>query len=100
MGENDLLLDAFLQHVRIEKGLAAKTVSAYAADLAPFLRHLAKEGLAIDAVKGPDLSAFLAARSRHGLSARSQPCAASSRTWWPRSSYARTRPSSWTHHDP
>jgi integrase/recombinase XerD len=72
MGENDLLLDAFLQHVRIEKGLAAKTVSAYAADLAPFLRHLAKEGLAIDAVKGPDLSAFLAARSRQGLSARSQ----------------------------
>jgi len=72
MGENDLLLDAFLQHVRIEKGLAARTVQAYATDLAPFTRHLAGEGLELEAVTGAHLSGFLAARSRQGLSARSQ----------------------------
>jgi integrase/recombinase XerD len=72
MGENDLLLDEFLQHIRIEKGLAAKTVSAYATDLSSFLRHLAKEHLALEAVTGAHLSAFLAQRSREGLSPRSQ----------------------------
>ena len=72
MGENDLLIDAFLQHVRIEKGLAARTASAYASDLAAFSLFLARAGRGLDEVEGGDLSLFLAERSRAGLSARSQ----------------------------
>lgn len=72
MSESDLLLDAYLQHLRIEKGLSARTASAYATDLAPFLRVLAKEAQALGDVTGPTLSAFLALRAREGLSARSQ----------------------------
>ncbi|MFO0710594.1 MAG: site-specific tyrosine recombinase XerD [Sandaracinus sp.] len=72
MGETDLLLDGYLQHLRIEKGLAAKTALAYATDLAPFTKHLADEGLELGDVRGPHLSAFLAVRARQGLSARSQ----------------------------
>ena len=72
MSEADLLVDAFLQHVRIEKGLAAKTAQAYATDLAPFTRFLEGEQIEIDRVAGADLSRFLAHRSREGLGARSQ----------------------------
>ncbi len=72
MSEADLLVDAFLQHVRIEKGLAAKTALAYATDLAPFAQFIAHERIEIDRVGGPDLSRFLAKRSKEGLGARSQ----------------------------
>ena len=72
MSDNDLLIDAFLDHVRIERGLAKKTVEAYASDLAPFARFLAAQGTALDHVEGTDLSAFLAERARGGLGARSQ----------------------------
>ena len=72
MSDTDLLIDAFLDHVRIERGLAKKTVEAYASDLAPFARFLAKQGSTLERVEGPDLSAFLAERGRAGLGARSQ----------------------------
>jgi integrase/recombinase XerD len=72
VGETDLLIDAFLQHVRIEKGLAARTAVAYASDLAWLSAHLARAGKELGDVEGADLSAFLAERSRQGLSARSQ----------------------------
>lgn len=72
MSEADLLVDGFLQHVRIEKGLAARTALAYATDLVPFARFLAAEGLELEAVRGTHLSTFLALRARQGLSPRSQ----------------------------
>jgi integrase/recombinase XerD len=72
VSDNDLHVDAFLQHVRIEKGLAARTVAAYAADLATFLAFLERARRPMEAVEGSDVSAFLAERARSGLSARSQ----------------------------
>lgn len=70
--EDDLLVDGFLQHVRIEKGLSPKTAEAYASDLAPFARFLAERGRTLDSVGGAELSDFLAVRARAGLSPRSQ----------------------------
>jgi len=72
VGENDLLIDAFLQHVRIEKGLAARTAAAYASDLSTLASFLARVGRGLDEVEGHDLSTFLTERSRAGLGARSQ----------------------------
>ncbi len=72
MPENDLLVDAFVQHLRIEKGLAARTALAYAADLCSLTRYLARERLGLAEVRSEHLSAFLLERSKAGLSSRSQ----------------------------
>ncbi|GAB4201560.1 MAG: site-specific tyrosine recombinase XerD [Sandaracinaceae bacterium] len=72
MSETDLLVDAYLQHIRIEKGLAARTATAYAADLASFVAFLERAQRPLDSVDGADVSAFLAERARGGLSSRSQ----------------------------
>jgi integrase/recombinase XerD len=41
----DLLVDRYLNYLLVEKGLAAKTLSAYAADLARHLDHLKSQGI-------------------------------------------------------
>jgi integrase/recombinase XerD len=69
---SDLLLDAYLTHLKVERGLSAATVQAYAADLARFASHLASEGLDVLQADGGAISGFLYALSKRGLSARSQ----------------------------
>ncbi len=72
MSECDWLVDGYLQHLRIDEGLSARTVVAYATDLASFTRYLSDGSRALADVSGATLSDFLAKRSRDGLSARSQ----------------------------
>lgn len=71
MHETDLLVDEYLQHLRIDEGLAARTVLAYATDLAHLTRFLRAESLELSAIDGPGLSRFLVSLSSE-LSARSQ----------------------------
>ena len=70
--EFDLLVDAYLTHVKVEKGLGAKTVEAYASDLSRFSRFC--EDAAIDAVAldGAHISKFLVTLAEGGIGARSQ----------------------------
>jgi integrase/recombinase XerD len=66
-------LDLFLAHVRVEKGLAANSVEAYARDLRRYLANLDALGVASwDRVGRGEIQAHLAELVRSGLSSRSQ----------------------------
>ena len=69
----DRAVDAFLDHVATERGLARKTVEAYARDLAAFTRFLVAQGVR-DAgrIGTAEVRAHLVALTDRGLSARSQ----------------------------
>ncbi|HYD50296.1 MAG TPA: site-specific tyrosine recombinase XerD [Terriglobales bacterium] len=68
----DALVDSFLAHLAVEKGLAANTLSAYSRDLASFLDHCDKRGTAADSAAPADLLSFLETLQRRGLSPRSR----------------------------
>ncbi|HEY8427481.1 MAG TPA: site-specific tyrosine recombinase XerD [Sandaracinaceae bacterium] len=72
MAERDLLVDAYLTHLKVERGLARATVEAYAADLAGLVRFLEREGIELADVDAAAISAWLLELSRGGLGARSQ----------------------------
>jgi integrase/recombinase XerD len=62
---------AFLGYVRVEKGLAENTVSAYGRDLAKFHSFAEKKRLALGEVKRDDVVDFLGSLYRHKLDSRS-----------------------------
>ena len=68
----DLLIDAYLTHLKVERGLGRASVSAYAADLAGLASFLEREAIALGEVDPASVSAWLLELSRRGLSARSQ----------------------------
>ncbi len=69
----DQAIDAYLDHVATERGLAQKTVEAYARDLGAFTRFLVARGVRSAArIGATEVRAHLAALAEHGLSARSQ----------------------------
>jgi len=69
----DQAIDAYLDHVATERGLARKTVEAYARDLASFTSYLVASGQKSPARIGPtEVRAHLLARAEAGLSARSR----------------------------
>ena len=72
MSESDLLIDEYLTHLKVERGLGPATVQAYATDLARYARHLDAEAGDVVSADGGAISGFLYALSKGGLSARSQ----------------------------
>lgn len=65
--------DAYLDHLRVERGLAKHTIAAYASDLQRFASELEGVGcVSIDQVDLGALSGVLVGLSRGGLGARSQ----------------------------
>ena len=68
----DQQIDAFLQHVATERGLAPRTLEAYGADLLALRDHLEAAGVHEATAVTPDhIRAFLQALERRRLSARS-----------------------------
>jgi integrase/recombinase XerD len=66
------LVDAFLDHLAIERGLATNTRLAYADDLSRFVAFLRGRGLAqINALQRQHITDHLMAQRKRGLSARS-----------------------------
>lgn len=66
-------LERFLDHLRVERGLADNTVAAYAGDLRVYVEGLEAKGISRwDAVGRPEVQAHLAELLRRGLSLRSQ----------------------------
>ncbi len=69
-------VDAYLDHLRVERGLSTNTLAAYGSDLAKFAVFaepaLARRGETSAELDGGDVSAFLVKLSqKEGLSARS-----------------------------
>src|SRR5208337_1737865 len=61
----------YLDYARVEKGLAANSISNYQRDLVHFYRFLRGRGKSFAEADRDDVRAFLAALYRRGLSARS-----------------------------
>ena len=69
----DPAFDLYLSHLRIEKGLAANSVEAYARDVRAYLAALGRMGIASwDQVGRAEVRAHLSGLVRAGLSPRSQ----------------------------
>jgi integrase/recombinase XerD len=60
-------LQEFLDHLRVERKLAANTLAAYGTDLKSYFRYLVRAGLALEAVTAETLAEFLWARRTEGL---------------------------------
>ena len=68
----DRWVDAYLDHLRVERGLAPRTIAAYARDLGRFVAHAETQGVADPAKIGSSLvSSHLVGLGRAGVSARS-----------------------------
>jgi integrase/recombinase XerD len=70
--DDDLLLDGYLDHLRVEKGLAARSVDAYAGDLIRFAVYVRQAGKTFASVDGGDVAGWLVSLSKAGISARAQ----------------------------
>ena len=64
-------IDAYLDHLRVERALARNTLEAYARDLGELAAHLGEETLDVRAIDGAKILDFVIAASRRGKSARS-----------------------------
>jgi len=70
--EDDGLVDGYLAHLQVERGLGTNTLVAYAADLRRYRAHLEGRGCALLAARGEDVAAFLVALAASGMAGRSQ----------------------------
>jgi integrase/recombinase XerD len=69
----DGAVDLFLDHVKVERGLARNSVLAYGRDLAKFRAYCAQAGLAsVGAVEARHLLAYLVRLGEEGAAARTQ----------------------------
>lgn len=65
-------VDAYLDHLRVERALSARTVEAYAHDLAKLCAHAEERGIrAPDGVDATLISTYLVALGKEGIGARS-----------------------------
>ncbi len=68
----DGLIDRFISHVKVERGLSSNTVSAYSTDLSKFLEHLIKLGIDnIEKIDETVILSFLKHLQDEGISTRS-----------------------------
>lgn len=67
-----LYLDAYLDHLKVERGLSPRTVEAYAKDLARYVAFLEERGRPLEDADPAFIAEFLLSLSARGLSARSQ----------------------------
>jgi integrase/recombinase XerD len=68
--EISAVISSFMMHVRVEKGLAANTISAYRRDLQKFEEFARKRKLTVEGVGRDDLVDFLAGLYRQKLESR------------------------------
>jgi len=69
---SEVWIDAYLDHLKVERGLSAKTIQAYSSDLVAFIRYLDEQQKDLNEVDSGTISSVLVSLSRRGLSARSQ----------------------------
>ncbi|WEV72890.1 site-specific tyrosine recombinase XerD [Bifidobacterium sp. ESL0790] len=73
MNGSDALLEQFLAHIDVERGLAKATVKAYQADIRKYLGWLDEQGVAdLDHVTTDDVEGYIASLDQAGESGRSK----------------------------
>lgn len=65
-------LTAFLDHARVERGLASNSIASYRRDLLKFRAFLQHRSIALEQVTRDDIRDFLAELGKNGLTARSR----------------------------
>ena len=70
MGRPDFI-NEFLDHLVMERGLSMNTRVSYGRDLGRYVKHLEKRGIGVKEAAPEDISSFLSALVKEGLSARS-----------------------------
>ena len=65
------MIDAYLDHLRVERRLADHTLESYARDLAALAAYAAGAGRAVESLERPALEAFVREQRGRGLSPRS-----------------------------
>ena len=69
----DDAVDAYLDHLKVERGLAVHTVDSYGRDMARLVRELSAAGRTnVDEVTGLDITDHIGAMAAQGLAARSR----------------------------
>jgi integrase/recombinase XerD len=71
MNREPSVIDAYLDHLRVERRLAAHTLESYARDLAALAAYAAGAGRAVDALDRGALEAFVREQRARGLAPRS-----------------------------
>ena len=71
MGRESPVIDAYLDHLRVERRLAEHTLESYARDLAGLAAYAAGAGRAVSSLDRPALEAFVREQRARGLSPRS-----------------------------
>ena len=71
MSRKSSVIDAYLDHLRVERRLADHTLESYARDLAALAAYAAGAGRAVDALDRPSLELFVREQRARGLSPRS-----------------------------
>ena len=69
---DELLLDAYLVHLKVERGLSKHSLDGYSRDLGRFLTSLDRRGVPLREASLPDVSGYLVSLAERGLAARSQ----------------------------
>jgi integrase/recombinase XerD len=68
----DQWIDGYLNHLRVERGLAPRTVRAYARDLAKLVEHAEQQGVRdVHELSSAVVSGYMVSLGRAGISARS-----------------------------
>jgi integrase/recombinase XerD len=71
MGAGSIFVDAYLDHLRVERRLAEHTIESYARDLAALAEFAAGQARPLEALERADLEAFVREQRSGGLSPRS-----------------------------
>ncbi len=69
---SSLWVDDYLDHLKVERGLSANTLEAYAHDLAVFHAHIEAQGKRLDTAGIEDIAGFLDALRSRSVGGRSQ----------------------------
>lgn len=69
---DDLLLDQYLMHLKVERGLSKHSLDGYSRDLGRFLRSLEDAGVGVREAQLVDVARYLSELGERGLAARSQ----------------------------
>jgi len=69
---DDLLLDTYLMHLKVERGLSKHSLDGYSRDLGRLLHSLEDAGVGLRDATLPDVARFLGSLAERGLAPRSQ----------------------------